>query len=60
MPTPRCVTPFVTTSVACAIDPSVNEHIEGSWEFSFQTQFLQICSNFQQQNPPKHESSSTS
>ncbi len=27
------------------------EHIEGSTDFSFQTQFLQFCLNFQQQNP---------
>jgi hypothetical protein len=33
---------LICTSVTCALSPSVNEHIEGSIDFSFKNQFLQF------------------
>jgi hypothetical protein len=42
--------------LACVVGPSVCEHIEGSTDFSIQTQFFTICFNFlQQQNLLKNQ-----
>ncbi len=47
----QCEAQIIYTSLAlCSC-----EHIEGSTDFSYQTQFFAVCLNFQQQNPLENE-----